>query len=500
MKVEELISQGISWECEKLILRYQSYHNDLHIKWIRKKNFIDPQAKKLIKIPDYWDEDRKFNPFYVFKHRKAIAKSIAKKIVSGTYLPNTPYEKRIPKATGGERLISIYQIPDQAVSNLIYGQLLSKNKHRFSSFAYAYRDDRNAHYAIQDISLELKESARLFVAEFDFSDFFGSIDHNYLYEQFNKNGFSISRNERDIIQAFLKPRNKGVPQGTSISLFLANLACWELDKNLEKNGLKFARYADDTVVWSTDYTKICQAVDIIYDFSKQSGIKINLKKSDGVSIVAKKGFPSEFKPKVNGFDFLGYTISPEKVSIKKKAVDRIKGRISYILYSTLIQPISRTPFRSIKIPANNMDHALLSAIHMIRRFLYGALSEKYLAALLRGRIKQIRFKGIMSYYPFVDDIEQLKGLDGWLVDSIFNTVRKRLQILSCHKFRLTQKFPFNVPRPNLVFGFKKKVVKKTRPYTIPSFLRVYQAIQKGIINIGIPILLSSSSSYNYATI
>lgn len=55
-----------------------------------------------------------------------------------------------------------------------------KNRHRFSLFSYAYRNDRNVHFAIQDISVELSQGSRIFVAEFDFSKFFDSNSHKYL--------------------------------------------------------------------------------------------------------------------------------------------------------------------------------------------------------------------------------------------------------------------------------------------------------------------------------
>lgn len=53
--------------------------------------------------------------------------------------------------------------------------------------------------------------------------------------------------------------------------------CWKIDKTLEKSGLKFARYADDTVIWSPDYAAICKSFTIINDFSKEAGVPINAK-------------------------------------------------------------------------------------------------------------------------------------------------------------------------------------------------------------------------------
>lgn len=94
------------------------------------------------------------------------------------------------KGDGGKRGVSIFQSPDAVISKLFFNRLLAKNKHRFSSFSYAYRNDRNVHFAIQDIAIDLAQNERTFLAEFDFSDFFGSISHDYLYEQFDKMVFS----------------------------------------------------------------------------------------------------------------------------------------------------------------------------------------------------------------------------------------------------------------------------------------------------------------------
>ena len=180
MYLEDYLRKVIDEESDKLILRYHAYHNALHNEYLRNQKRISDPPRKTIKRPDYWQEDKKFNPFYVKRKSKSIARSIAKKISEQTYKPYSPHTKEIPKLGGGLRSIAVYQIPDAAVSRIFYNRLLAKNKHRFSSFSYAYRNDRNVHFAIQDIWLDISRDARSFIAEFDFSDFFGSISHDYL--------------------------------------------------------------------------------------------------------------------------------------------------------------------------------------------------------------------------------------------------------------------------------------------------------------------------------
>lgn len=405
MNLQENLVKVIEKESDKLILRYHAYHNALHLEHKRNKKRISNPPPKLIKAPDYWQKDEKFNPFYVKRKSKAIARSIAKKIAEQIYEPFPPHIKNIPKPAGGYREIAIYQIPDAAVSKIYYERLLAKNKHRFSSFSYAYRNDRNVHFAIQDIWLDISRDARSFIAEFDFSDFFGSISHEYLRAQYSENGFFISDEEKYVIDSFLKERKKGIPQGTSISLFLANLVCWKLDLQLEREGLKFARYADDTVIWNADYQKICAAFRIVNEFSCSAKIAINPKKSDGISLLTKEGFPTEFKSAKTSIDFLGYSISVDSVSIKPTSLMRIKKQISYLLYRNLIQPLRGSKLAGLIIPSSGIDPALLTALMQIRRYMYGGLTSQQLRNYISGRSTRIYFKGIMSFYPLVNDGE-----------------------------------------------------------------------------------------------
>ncbi|MCI5209822.1 MAG: RNA-dependent DNA polymerase [Candidatus Electrothrix sp. ATG2] len=454
--------------------------------------------EKHLKVPEYWRTEKKFNPFYVHKHRTQIAHSIAKKIADGVYTPNLPQKMDIPKISGGTRSVTVYQIPDAAVSTLFFRQLLKKNRHRFSSFSYAYRNDRNVHFAIQDISVELSNVSRIFVAEFDFSKFFDSIDHDFLFKQFDENGFFVSEQERCVIRAFLADTKIGIPQGTSISLFLANLSCWKLDKGLEQAGLKFARYADDTVIWSPDYRKISLAYDIISNFSGEAGVDINAKKSDGISLLCRKNMPSEFTSRKEQVDFLGYSISVDYISIKKQSVNKIKRQISYILYKHLIQPLRGANLVAITIPSNNKDVHLLSAVMEIRRYLYGNLTDQIIANYLNGSSHRLFFKGIMSFYPLINNEEQLKDLDGWLITAIFKAIRIRCNMLQRWGFTPQYDFPFNVPRKDLARTFKQRRVKGKKLLQIPSFFTIYKALEKGVKEEGVENAVNPfSAQYNY---
>ncbi len=495
--MEQQIYNAILKECEKLILRHHSYHNKLHVEWVRNSKRIKDAPPKVVETPEYWAVDKRFNPFYVRSNAKAMARSIAKKISQGTYAPADPFKKSIPKSGGGRRELTIYQIPDAAVSRYFYGRLLAKNRHRFSSFSYAYRNDRNVHFAIQDIAVDLSQDARTFIAEFDFSDFFGSIDHAYLYSQLHENGFYVSEEEEAVIRSFLASRTKGIPQGTSISLFLANLVCWKIDKALEKSGLKFARYADDTVIWSPDYTAICKSFSIINDFSKEAGVPINAKKSDGISLLARDGLPAEIASKSH-FNFLGYSIGVGKVSIREASEKRIKKQISYLLYRSMIQPLKSKPLKGLVIPANNRDKALLVAIMQVRRYMYGGLSNRDIADYIAGRKKHLHFKGVMSFYPLLDDELQLKALDGWLTSTLYRSIQLRSKLLISHGYNRSSSFPFCIKHTDLVDQLARRRIGSKRLLEVPSFMLIYRALQRGLRETGIErVMHPESIKYEY---
>lgn len=495
--MEKILLDNISSQAKELINKYQGYQNYLHISHLRKKQMFNSPPPKIVGTPIEWQLDKKFNPFYVMKRKKQIAKSVSQKILKGEYVPNHPYKKTIPKVSGGTRVINVYQIQDSAVSDRFYSNLLSKNKHRFSSLTYAYRNDRNIHFAIQDIANELKFTPRIFVAEFDFSDFFGSINHDYLFKQLKSNSFLVSKIEYQIIRAFLKNHEKGIPLGTSISLFLANVVCWKLDRNLEDEGVRFARYADDTIIWSKDYSKISRAFDIISNFSHETGIEINYKKSNGISLLQSNQIPSEFLNTKESIEFLGYKISTEKVSIKDQSIIKIKSQISYLLYNNLIKPLKPKSIHPRNIPIGGLDKNFLSVIMQIRRYLYGNLTEETLKKYINGTYKILTFKGIMSFYPLIDDIEQLKELDKWLLSTVINILKLRKQILiEKVKHFDEDQFPYNNKKDSLLRNCKSIIIGgKKGLLEIPSFLRVHNAIQIGLINEGIEKVMNPQSGY-----
>ncbi|MFH6591151.1 hypothetical protein, partial [Pseudomonas kulmbachensis] len=197
-------------------------------------------------------------------------------------------------------------------------------------------------------------------------------------------------------------------------------------------------------------------------------------------------------------DFLGYKLSKEKISIKEKSVVKIKKEISYILYKHLIQPLKSSVLRSLTIPANNKDADLLRAISEIRRFLYGDLTDEMISNYINGASNRIFFKGTMSFYPLLNDELQLRQLDTWLVLAVFKSIKLRRKLLASHGFNRGHSSPFNIRKKVLASTLRKQRVGKKKKLQLPSFFFIYQALRKGLSDMGVEgVMNPKSNMYNY---
>lgn len=177
---------------------------------------------------------------------------------------------------------------------------------------------------------------------------------------------------------------------------------------------------------------------------------------------------------------------------------KIKKQISYLLYRNLIQPLRGSKLKGLIIPANNRDVALLTAMMQIKRYMYGGLSGQQLRNYINGRTKRIQFKGIMSFYPLVNDEEQLKMLDGWLVSVIYRSLRLRSKLLKKWGYDRASNFPFNLRYDEIPEQFRANKINGKALLEIPSFMLLQKALQLGLINKGIENVMNPESmDYDY---
>jgi len=437
-----VIFSAIRDEAHKLIRRHQKYASNLAEALRRKERRSGIPQSKHIHRPEYWDADKGFDPYHVRAHAAGTAYAIDKALRTGCYRPLPAVFYSVGKADGTLRDVSIFQVADSAVSALTFRRLIEKNACHLSAKAYAYRPDLTIHDAVLHISSGFQSRSRIFIAEFDFRKFFESISHEHIRRVLKDERFFITDRERKVIDVFLrapslrvseyvrdskKKREMGIPQGTSISLFLANVAAYPLDRKLESLGVGFARYADDTLIWGESYDVVCRAVNALEETGAEMGVELNFNKSEGISILCQENALAEFryKPAVS---FIGYQIGAKQISFRPEKVKDVQRWLSYLIYSNLLQDPKRGTVSADRV-TGDIDWDYVVMLAQIRRYLYGELSESQLRKYMARQTPLMRYHGLMSFYPVVNDEALLKHLDGWLLNSVYRALRLRARLL-----------------------------------------------------------------------
>lgn len=501
------LTEPIWDEATKLIRRHQSYANDLHNELLRisRRSGLVP-AKSLL-TPAHWSSHEGFNPYKVRPRSPSIAYGIRNALLNRDYQPRPAVSFAVPKPDGGQRVVSVFQVADNAISRVLFHQLLAKNSPRFSAHCYAYRTDITLHDAVLHIASELRGRQRVFVAEFDFRKYFDSISHEHIERILTDSRFFVTDVELHAIRAFLRTptleqgsyttapntlRTRGIPQGTSISLFLANIAAHPLDKHLERLGVGFARFADDTLIWSDDYANICQAANALQAASVAMGVAINFDKSAGISLLTPSADSAEFRSKPC-VEFLGYQISPSKIGIRQRSIEGLKQKIAWLVFSNLL----REPKRANCIAQRTLpkiDRDYVTMLFQIRRYMYGNLSETQLRRYLAKASPRIQYKGLMSFYPIVDDDKLLNELDGWLLHTVYTSLRKRGRLYA-------QAGLGNLPQPH---GLRKKELVSFYGVSssgakldlrLPSFARMSKLLRSATSLHGVGAIANAATLY-----
>jgi hypothetical protein len=283
----------------------------------------------------------------------------------------------------------------------------------------------------------------MYVAEYDFSKYFDNISHIHLAEMLDH--LFVSKVEHAVIGGFLTTmaapidayqaeggplRTKGIPQGTSISLFLANVAAWRMDRALEDHGVGFVRYADDTLIWSTDYGRIVAAVEILETHAAAMEVAINFDKSNGIRLLVTDDAKSEIV-RASSVQYLGYDIRLDAIGLKETNEAKIKKRTQQLIFETLL----REPMAGTQVPARldgHLDKDYAVAIARLKRYLYGDLSEREVRRYQSRGAPVRRFKGMMAAFPLLDDDVSLRALDDWVLSCLWLAMRKRAALLDDH--------------------------------------------------------------------
>lgn len=463
-----------------------------------------------VERPALWDLDAAFDPYHVRSRASIIAHAIENKIRTGNYDPIRPGGFHVKKATGEDRLVTAFAIADEVVSRRLYRSLLNKNRARLSARSYAYRDDLGVHDAIAHLHSEWRSERRLFVAQYDFTDYFGSLSHDHVWKTINDLGLVATRTERRLISRFLRAplpytnareraapatnRTQGVHQGTSISLLLANIAAAPLDRELERLGVSFVRYADDLIVWSREYDSLTRAVDELYRFAERAGCSINQQKSPGVRLLVTPGTTNAEIQSADHVEYLSHSIGLRDVRLSDRSLERLKEQILAQLFNHLLrEPLAGK--QDLSRVMLGLDRDYVAYIWQLRRLLYGNVSEEQLRRLLARPLPSgLRLSGTLSRFPLVTDINQLRNLDSWISTQTWLALRRRSQVLRSRVFLSPD--PWDRDRGDLLtFQSRSSRTGAVIDARLPSAVRMSELIRRAVQAHGSQTLGSTTSLY-----
>lgn len=255
--------------------------------------------------------------------------SIKHELLEGKYQPQAVRRVEIPKPDGGKRKLGIPTVLDRCIQQALLQVLQAQWDESFSQFSYGFRPGRSAHQAVRQAQQYVRIGYR-WVVDIDLEKFFDRVDHDTLMGKVRQRVKDprVLRLIRSYLQSGILINDTmhetvaGTPQGGPLSPLLANLLLDSLDRELEKRGHRFTRYADDCNIYVRSRVSAHRVKASVTRFLSN---RLKLKVNEAKSAVARPWHRS----------FLGFTISWRvNLRVSLKAVNALKQKIRVITRRT----------------------------------------------------------------------------------------------------------------------------------------------------------------------
>ncbi len=306
---------------------------------------------------------------------------VREQLLSGSYRPKPVREQQIPKSGGGVRKLGIPTVLDRLIQQCLLQVLQPGFDASFSQHSYGFRPGRSAHDAVCAAQRYIQEGRRV-VVDVDLEKFFDRVHHDVLMGRMakrlgDKRVLGLIRRYLEagvMVNGVVVERYEGTPQGGPLSPLLANVLLDEVDKQLEKRGLCFVRYADDCNVYVRSKRAGQRVLQTLRELYARLRLRINEEKS---------AVDRPWNRKFLGYSFWVAPGRQVKRRVAPKALEAMKARVREIT--------ARNAGRSMAAVMRELKEYLTGWKQYFRRAETPGIFET-LDQWVRRRLRQVQLK------------------------------------------------------------------------------------------------------------